>query len=230
MGLMVRPPVVNLRVTGVPVAGTRLLLVLCAAVWGTIVDADIIPILAPTGNSTIVQATTAASFALLGIVFGPVTGAVVGLVRDGSGYIATFVLHPGIAAHAGFLHWAGRGTADTAEDMILGWIPGLAARRTRRLSLLAVSAAAAAWISLPLLVAANTLIDGHPGQVWHALGTAVGDWDEPVDPGLYVYALLTGAMVALVLSRRSSHPRAANRIGLLFLVPAVVWMLLGAHT
>ncbi|GAC1646807.1 MAG: hypothetical protein NVS4B2_35960 [Chloroflexota bacterium] len=224
-----RAPVVRLRVTGVPFLGTRLLLILCAAFWGVVVDADVIPLLTPTGNSTIVQATTAAPFALLGIRFGPAAGAAAGFVRDGSGYLATVLIHPGMAAHHTIWHWAARGTADTVEDMILGWIPGIVAQRTRRLSLLALSAAVAAWISLPFLVVANTLLDGHVSQVWQALGTPIGDWDEPSDPGLYVYALLTGAFVALVLNHRSSHPWVVAGIGGALLCPAVALMMLGAH-
>ena len=57
-------------------------LVALTALWGVVVDADVIPLLAPTGNSTVFQASTAAPFAILGIVFGPWVGALFGFCRD----------------------------------------------------------------------------------------------------------------------------------------------------
>jgi hypothetical protein len=63
--------------------------VLLAALWGMVVDSPLIPVLAPTGNSTLFQASTAALFAVIGIVFGPLAGALGGLVRDATGYALT---------------------------------------------------------------------------------------------------------------------------------------------
>jgi hypothetical protein len=138
-------------------------------------------------------------------------------------------LHPGMILQPGFLLWLGRAAADIFEDVLLGLVPGLVALRTRRLGVLAAASAAAAWISLPFLVMADTLLSAHPGAVLTALGTATGDWDEPVDPGLTVYALLTGAMVALLLARRSSRPRVALLIAACFAAPAALLVVLGAH-
>jgi hypothetical protein len=193
------------------------------------VDSRVIPVLAPTGNSTLFQASTAALFAVIGIVFGPLAGALGGLVRDGTGYVVILALHPGMVMQPGFLLWLGRAAADILEDMLLGLVPGLVALRTRRLGVLAAASAGAAWISLPFLVVADTLLSTHPGTVLTALGTVTGDWDEPVDPGLTVYALLTGALVALLLARRSSRPRMALAIAGAFALPAALLIVLGAH-
>jgi hypothetical protein len=54
---------------------TQALLLLAAACWGVLVDSSAIPVLAPTSNSTLFQASTAALFALLGIFGGPLAGA-----------------------------------------------------------------------------------------------------------------------------------------------------------
>jgi len=61
------------------------------------------------------------------------------------------------------------------------------------------------------------------------LTTAAGDWNEPVDPGLTVYALITGALVAAAAARWTSRPRRALGIGLLFALPALLLLALGAH-
>lgn len=219
------------RVLRLPRPHKRIVLayVLAAALWGIIVDTSTLPVLAPTGNSTVFQASTAALFASIGILFGPLAGGMSGLVRDSVLYLASAALDPAAVAHEGVAHWAMRATIDILEDVVLGLVPGLLAQRTRRLSLLVVISAATAWLSLPLLVASNALLSGPPADVWRALTTRRGDWDEPVDPGLVVYALLTGALVALVLARRTSQPRASYAIALLFSAPALLLILLGAH-
>src|SRR5579872_7272763 len=204
-------------------------LILSSAVWGMIVDGNFIPLLAPTGNSTIIQATTAASFAVLGIVFGPFAGALGGLIRDGSSFVITLAAHPHMIVEPGLLQWCGRKTADVFEDVVLGWVPGLVGLRTRRLTPLALTVFVTTWLSLPFLVVANPLVDGHAGSVWHALTTPIGDWDEPVDPGLAVYALLAAALTCAVLAPLISHPRRSVAVGLLFVSPGVLLMLLGAH-
>lgn len=206
-----------------------LTLVFLAAAWGIVVDAHIIPILAPTGNSTLFQATTAASFAVLGILFGPGIGALVGLVRDGTSSLTTLFMHPHAPAQIGYVQWIAFRAADILEDVVLGWVPGLVAQRTKRVTSLVLAAAVAAWLSLPALVTANTLIAGHPGGIWHALGTAVGDWDEPVDPGLTVYALWTGCFVALTLAPLSSRPRRSLVQAAACGVTAVAMVMAGAH-
>ena len=208
---------------------TLALLILIAAYWGVLVDGAVIPVLAPTSNSTLFQASTAALFALLGIFGGPLAGALGGLVRDGSGYLLTLALHPALVAQPGFLAWLGRAVVDVVEDVVLGLIPGLVALRTRRISVLAASAAATAWLSLPYLVAGSVLSSGRPGDLWVTLTTAAGDWNEPVDPGLTVYALVTGALVAAAAARWASRPRRALGIGLLFALPALLLLALGAH-
>jgi hypothetical protein len=134
-----------------------------------------------------------------------------------------------MVSQPGFPLWLGRAAADILEDVMLGLVPGLVALRTRRLSLLALVSALTAWLSLPFLVSANALFTVGPGGIWTALGTAVGDWDEPMDPGLTVYALLTGAMVALLLARRAPRPRVSLAVAALFAVPAALLILLGAH-
>ncbi|HLZ21532.1 MAG TPA: hypothetical protein VKQ30_05370 [Ktedonobacterales bacterium] len=204
-------------------------LVVATALWGLVVDSPFIPLLRPTGNSTLFQSTTAAAFALLGILFGPLAGALGGLVRDGIGPLATILLHPGMVTHPGFLAWLARAVVDTLEDVVLGWVPGLLAVRTQRVLPLAAASAAAAWLSLPFLVAGTTLFSDHPNQIWLALTTRAGDWNEPVDPGLTVYALLTGALVALALARWTTRPRISLEIALLFAAPAVLLIALGAH-
>src|SRR5947209_126514 len=176
---------------------TTLPLVILSAAWGGMVDWNIIPMLSPTGSSTIFQSTTAGSFAAVGILFGPLAGGLCGLCRDGTSYVVTFMLHPGMIGQPGFTVWLLRGVTDTLEDVVLGLVPGLIALRTRRLLPLLGTTAATTWLSLPMLVIANRLAPWHPEQVWSALATAVGDWDEPVDPGLTVYALLAGAVTAL---------------------------------
>ena len=210
---------------------TRVLaeLVVGAAVWGMLVDSSLLPVLRPTGNSTIFQATTAAAFALLGILYGPWVGASGGLVRDGTGYLTLLLIHPAMVLHPGFATRAGHAIVDIIEDMLLGWIPALVAQHTRRLDLLALATAAAAWVSLPFLVAGTVLTAGHPGRLWTALTTAVGDWNEPVDPGLTVYALLAAAFVTLALARWSSRPRAALLLAAGFALPAAALIALGAH-
>lgn len=225
------PPLI--RCVARPRAGVLAGLVVASAVWGMLVDSSLLPVplLSPTGNSTIFQATTVAAFALLGILYGPWIGASGGLVRDGTGYLLLLALHPAMVLHPGFAGWAGHAAADIVEDMLLGWIPALVAQHTHRLDLLALATTGAAWISLPFLVAGTVLSSGHPSQLWSALTTAVGDWNEPVDPGLTVYALLAGAFVALVfaLARWSSRPRAALLLAAALALPAVLLIALGAH-
>lgn len=214
-----------------PQAGTLVGLVGASAAWGLLVDSSLIPVpaLAPTGSSTLFQATTAAAFALLGILYGPWVGATGGLVRDGTGYLLVLALHPAMLLHPGFAGWAGHAVADIVEDMLLGWIPALVAQHTRRLDLLALATAGAAWISLPFLVAGTALSAGRPEQIWPVLTTAVGDWNEPVDPGLTVYALLAGAFVTLALVRWSSRPRIALLLSIVLATPAALLIVLGAH-
>ena len=214
-----------------PRTGVLAGLVVLSAVWGMVVDGSLIPVpaLAPTGNSTLFQATTAAAFALLGILYGPWVGASGGLVRDGTGYLALLLIHPAMVLHPGFAMRAGHAIVDIIEDMLLGWIPALVAQHTRRLDLLALATGAAAWVSLPFLVAGTVLSAGHPGQLWPTLTTVVGDWNEPVDPGLTVYALLAGALVTLALVRWTSRPRVALLIAVAFAAPAALLLALGAH-
>ncbi|MGH2487307.1 MAG: hypothetical protein ACRDHE_14965 [Ktedonobacterales bacterium] len=213
-----------------PSGGVIAALVVLTALWGVVVDADFVPVLAPTGNSTIFQASTAASFATLGVLFGPGIGALAGILRDTIIYIEQVIAEPTTSLHAGVLHYIARWLIDALEDAILGFLPGLVAQRTRRLSLIAAAAALAAWVSLPLLVIGNTLNDGQPAQVWHALTTKIGDWDEPVDPGLTVYALLTVALVAVALARWTTRRGRALVIMAAYLALAVALMLLGGHT
>jgi hypothetical protein len=203
--------------------------IMAAAVWGWVVDSPLLPILRPTGNSTLFQSTTAGSFALLGILFGPLAGALGGLVRDGTGYLLVLAIHPSFVIHHGFEHWLGRAFVDTFEDVMLGWLPGLVAARVRRLDLLALVSAASAWISLPFLIVGYTIVRERPDLIWHVLTTPVGDWNEPVDPGLTVYALLTGALVCFTLTRLTSHPRRSLLLGLAFALPALGLILLEAH-
>ena len=212
-----------------PRAGALASLVMASAAWGMVVDSSLIPVLRPTGNSTIFEATTAAAFALLGILYGPWVGASGGLVRDGTGYLLVLLIHPAMVLHPGFAAHAAHAIVDIVEDMLLGWIPALVAQHTRRLDLLVLATAVAAWISLPFLVAGTVLSAGHPGQLWHALTTAVGDWNEPVDPGLTVYALLAGAFVSLALARWCSRPRAALLLAATCAAPALLLIALGAH-
>jgi hypothetical protein len=226
-----RPALATVReLPGGPSGGVIAALVVATALWGVVVDADFVPLLAPTGNSTIFQASTAASFATLGVLFGPGIGALAGILRDTIIYIEQVIVAPTKSLHAGVTHYIIRWLIDALEDGILGFLPGLIALRTRRLSLIAAVSALAAWISLPLLVIGNTLNDGQPGQVWHALTTKIGDWDEPVDPGLTVYALLTAALVAVALARWTTRPRSALVIGGVWLAFAVALMALGGHT
>lgn len=225
-----RAPATVRELRGRPSGGVIAALVMATALWGVVVDADFVPLLAPTGNSTIFQASTAASFATLGVLFGPGIGALAGILRDTIIYIEQVIVEPTKSLHAGALHYVIRWLIDALEDAILGFLPGLVALRTRRLSVIAVTSALAAWISLPLLVIGNTLNDGQPGQVWHALTTKIGDWDEPVDPGLAVYALLTAALVACALARWTTRPRRALLIGGVFLAFAAALMALGGHT
>lgn len=204
--------------------------VVAAALWGLVVDANVIPALAPTGNSTLVQATTAALCALVGIAFGPAAGALVGLLRDGSGYVVRAVVEPGAILHSGVLVWAGRAVMDILEDVVLGLVPGLVARRTRRVGTLAAVAAITAWLSLPVfLVAGDVLLDGRPDLLWRALTTRAGDWNEPADPGLAIYALATGALVALALALRQTQRRRAAGTALALGIPALALIALGAH-
>jgi hypothetical protein len=204
-------------------------LVVAAALWGQLVDASLLPGPGPTANSTLAQATTAACFAVLGIVYGPVVGLAGGLLRDGTGYALALALQPGVLARVGALPWLGRAAADILEDMVLGWVPALVARHTRRLWLLAASAGLTAWLSLPFLVAADVLLNGQPDQLWAQLTTITGDWNEPVDPGLAVYALVTAALVAAILARWTARPRAALAVALAFALPALVLLATGAH-
>src|SRR5258707_7391935 len=109
---------------------TLALLILAAACWGVLVDSSAIPVLAPTSNSTLFQASTAALFALLGIFGGPLAGALGGLVRDGSGYLLTLPLHPALGAPPRVLARLGRALVDWGGDVGLGLGPGLVALRT----------------------------------------------------------------------------------------------------
>lgn len=204
-------------------------LLVIAAYWGIMVDASLIPVLRPTGDSAIVQASTAAVFAILGIFFGPLVGALGGLIRDGTPLVLTVIVHPDIVTHPDFLRWFGIGVMDILEDVVLGLVPGLVAVRTRRLSVLAFAAAAAAWLSLPLRTVGDLLIIGQAGQIWSALTTRPGDWNEPADPALTVYALVTGAMVALALAWWTNRPRLSVLIGVTYVAGAAALILLGAH-
>lgn len=210
-----------------PIALGTLLVV--AAYWGIVVDASLIPVLRPTGGSTIFQASTAAVFAILGIFFGPLVGALGGVIRDGTGFVLTLIVHPEIVTHRDFLQWFGNGVVDILEDVVLGWVPGLVALRTRRLSVLAFASAAAAWLSLPLRTVCDLLINGQASQIWSALTMRPGDWNEPADPALTVYALVTGAMVALALAWWTSRPRLSLLIGAAYVAGAAVLIALGAH-
>lgn len=204
--------------------------VVAAALWGLVVDANVIPVLTPTGNSTLAQATTAALCALVGIAYGPAAGALVGLLRDGSGYVARAVIEPGAILHTGVLLWAGRAAMDILEDVVLGLVPGLAARRTGRVGTLAAVAALTAWLSLPVfLVAGDVLLDGRPDLLWRALTIRAGHWNEPADPGLAIYALATGALVALALTLKRTQRRRAAGTALALGVPALALIALGAH-
>ena len=205
------------------------MLLVIAAYWGLLVDTSLIPVLRPTGDSTILQASTAAIFAILGIFFGPIVGALGGLIRDGVPFVLTVIVHPDIVTHPDFLRWFGTGTMDILEDVVLGWVPGLVAVRTRRLSALAFAAAAAAWLSLPLRTVGDLLINGQAGQIWSALTTRPGDWNEPADPALTVYALVTGAMVALALAWWTSRPRLSLLIGVAYGAAAAALIALGAR-
>lgn len=204
-------------------------LLVVAAYWGIVVDASLIPVLRPTGNSTIFQASTSAVFAVLGILFGPLVGALGGLVRDGTPFVLTLILHPGIVAHPDFIRWFGNEVMDILEDVVLGWVPGLVALRTRRLSVLAFAAAVTTWLSLPLRTVGDLLIDGQAGQIWSVLTRRAGDWNQPADPALTVYALVTGAMVALALAWWTSRPRLSLLIGLAYCAGAAALIALGAH-
>lgn len=205
-------------------------LVIVTALWGVVVDANVIPALAPTSNSTLFQASTAAPYATLGIFFGPGVGALAGFSRDTLIYIEQVIVSPSTSLHAGVLHYILRWLIDALEDAILGLLPGLVALRAQRVSALVTASALAAWVSLPFLTIGNTLNDGHPSQVWRALTSAPGDWNEPVDLGMTVYALLVAAMVALALTRWSSRPRVSLAIGAAFAAGALLLMALGGHT
>jgi hypothetical protein len=203
------------------------LYVLLAAAWGAIVDGNFIPLLAPTSNSTIFQASTAAAFAAIGILFGPVAGGMGGLVRDGSGHVLTLLLHPGLPA----LEALGRAVPDILEDVVLGLIPGLAGLYTRRLLVLLAATYAAAWISLPLfLEVGNALVAARPDTIPALLTTAPGDWNEPVDPGLTVYALLAAGMAGVAVTRRSSDRRIAYLAAGALTAGGCVLIALGAHS
>lgn len=204
-------------------------LVALTAFWGVVVDADVIPLLAPTGNSTLFQASTAASFSILGILFGPWIGALAGICRDTFIYVEQVIAHPSASLQAGVPHYVVKWLVDAIEDAMLGFIPGLVALRIRRLGALTIVSAISAWISLPFLVIGYTLNDGHPSQVWHAITTTPGDWNEPVDPNLTVYALLVAAMVALVVARWTTRPRASLAIGAAFAAAALALILFGGH-
>lgn len=202
------------------------LYVLLAAAWGAIVDGNFIPLLAPTSNSTIFQASTAAAFAAVGILFGPVAGGMGGLVRDGSGHVLTLLLHPGLPA----LEALGRAVPDILEDVVLGLIPGLAGLYTRRFLVLLAATFAAAWISLPLfLEVGNALVAARPDTIPTLLTTAPGDWNQPVDPGLTVYALLTAGMAGFAVAQRSSDRRIAYLAAGALIVGGWVLIALGAH-
>lgn len=204
-------------------------LLVVAAYWGIVVDASLIPVLRPTGGSTIFQASTSAVFALLGIFFGPLVGALGGLIRDGTPFVLTLIAHPDIVTHPDFLRWFGNEVMDILEDVVLGWVPGLVALRTRRLSVLAFAAAATTWLSLPLRTVGDLLIAGQAGQIWGTLTTKDSDWNQPADPSLTVYALVTGAMVALALAWWTSHPRLSLLIGVAYCAGAALLIALGAH-
>jgi hypothetical protein len=216
------------RVRGLQPVTLGVLLVV-AAYWGIVVDASLIPVLQPTGSSTIFQASTSAVFAVLGIFFGPLVGALGGLIRDGTPFVLTLILHPDIVTHHDFLRWFGNEVMDILEDVVLGWVPGLVAVRTRRLSTLAFAAAVTTWLSLPLRTVGDMLINGQAGQIWSALTTKVGDWNQPADPALTVYALVTGAMVALGLAWWTSRPRLSLLIGVAYCAGAAALIALGAH-
>lgn len=200
-----------------------------AALWGIVVDASPIPVLQPTGGSTIFQASTAAVFAILGIFFGPLVGALGGVIRDGTGFVLTLIVHPEIVTHRDFIQWFANGVVDILEDVVLGWVPALVAQRTRRLSVLAFASAATAWLSLPFRTVCDFLINGQAGQIWSTLTTSVNDWSQPSDPALTVYALVTGAMVTLALAWWTNRPRLSLLIGAGYTVGAAVLIALGAH-
>ncbi len=204
-------------------------LLVVAAYWGIVVDASLIPVLQPTGGSTIFQASTAAVFAILGIFFGPLVGALGGVIRDGTGFVLTLIVHPEIVTHGNFLQWFGNGVVDILEDVVLGWVPGLVALRTRRLSVLAFASAATAWLSLPLRTVCDLVINGQASHIWSTFTTQAGDWNQPADPALTVYALVTGAMVALALAWWTSRPRLSLLIGVAYGVGAAVLIARGAH-
>jgi hypothetical protein len=205
------------------------LLLVAAAAWGIAIDANVLPILAPTGNSTAAQATTATGFALIGILFGPLAGALGGLLRDGTSTILTIIIHPHLVQRGNFPQHLGTAVVDILEDMILGWIPGLIGLRTRRLPLLALASGVAAWISLPFLIVTDTLIRGRPDRVWKALTTITGNWDQPVDPGLTVYALFTACFVALALAWRHGLSRRSLAIVIACGAAALALVVLGAN-
>lgn len=204
-------------------------LVALTAFWGVVVDADVIPVLAPTGNSTVFQASTAAPFAILGVIFGPWVGALAGFCRDTFIYVEQVIVQPSKSLQAGVPHYLVKGLVDAIEDAMLGFIPGLVALRTRRLGVLAIVSAASAWISLPFLTAGYTLNDGHAAQMWRALATEAGDWNEPVDPSLTVYALLVGAFVSLALAHWTNRPRISVAIGAALAAGALALMVVGGH-
>lgn len=211
-----------------PPRGVPALVILLSAIWGIVVDKNIVPILTPTGNSTIVQATTAAAFALIGILIGPLAGGLAGLLRDGTAYVATLIYNPQIVTEPGFPQWIGHGIVDTLEDVVLGLVPGLVALRTRSIVALAFTSAATAWLSLPFLLIADALIDGRPDLVGHVLTTHRPDWDAPVDGGLLVYAVVTGAFVALALAGLATRPRTALLVAALYGAAACLLIALGA--
>lgn len=220
------------------------ILILATALWGIVVDSSLVPILTPSGNSTLVQATTAAPEALLGILFGPLTGALPGMLRDGTLYLAEFVLHPEIVRHPelfrdhprilhaqpGTLLWIGRAAADIFEDMIVGMVPGVVGRRTGRFLALAGATFAGTWISLPFYVASLGLMDRGVAGMIQRLTSITGHWNQPVDPGLTVYALFTAGLVSLALTFRSTIPRRSALTGVLLCSAALVLILLGAHS
>lgn len=208
---------------------TLSVLLVVAAYWGIVVDASLIPVLQPTGNSTIFQASTSAVFAVLGIFFGPLVGALGGLIRDGTPFMLTLIVHPDIVTHHDFLQWCGNEVMDILEDVVLGLVPGLVAVRTRRLSVLAFAAAVTTWLSLPLRTVGDMLINGQASGIWSTLTTKVGDWNQPADPALTVYALVTGAMVALALAWWTSRPRLSLLIGGAYFIGASALIALGAH-
>lgn len=207
----------------------RVSMILVTAIWGMFVDGNVLPVLSPTTNSTIIQATTAAAFAVLGILFGPLAGAAGGLVRDGSIYLSMFIVHPEMVKHEGLGPWLGRAWTDIFEDMLLGLVPGLIGMRSRRFVLLILGAAVGAWISLPFLIAGDAIFAGQIDQLPDILTTVVGDWNEPVDPGLYVYALLAAAMAGAVITPLCSRRRPALSLSALLGVFGIILVLLGAH-